>query len=260
MRLNQVLFNLLNNAVKYTDIGGRIEMTCLTREQEDGILAEFMVKDNGIGMSKEFQLNMFKPFVQENNEVVASTQGTGLGLSIAKGIVDKMNGELIVESEVGKGTTFLVRLITPKDEQAEQLLEKKEACEEVDFSGRTILVVEDHELNQMIISKLLLKKRAEVLISNNGKEAVERFTASQEGSIDAILMDVRMPVMDGLQATQKIRSLDREDAQTVPIIAMTANAYDEDREKSSQAGMNSHLAKPIDTKLLYETLNAFLQK
>lgn len=260
MRLNQVLFNLLNNAVKYTDIGGKVELIYRTEEHGKEIESEFIVQDNGIGMSKEFQEHMFKPFVQENNQVVASTQGTGLGLSIAKGIIDKMNGELTVKSEVGKGTTFCIRIVTPVAQDTEVSSEKEDSCDEIDFTGKTILVVEDHDLNQMIITKLLKNKGANVIISNNGKVAVERFMVAERNSIDAVLMDVRMPVMDGLQASREIRSLDREDAQTVPIIAMTANAYDEDREKSSAAGMNGHLAKPIDTKILYETLHTFLKE
>lgn len=257
MRLNQVLFNLLSNAVKYTDVNGEVRFIYHDKIYEKTLEAEFIIQDNGIGMSKEFQEQMFKPFTQENNEVVASTQGTGLGLSIAKGIIDKMGGTLTVESEIGKGTSFYVRFTAPLAEEDEQEIKEKAIVSKVDFTGRTILVVEDHDLNQMIISKLLIKKGAKVILSNNGKAGLEAFAASEEGSIDAILMDVRMPVMDGLTATVKIRNLDRKDAKQVPIFAMTANAYDEDRGKSSAAGMNEHLAKPIDTKVLYNTLNEY---
>ena len=202
---------------------------------------------------------MFEPFTKENNTVVASSQGTGLGLSIAKGIVDKMGGELSVSSVIGKGTTFCVCITIPI---AKDYIYKKELrsieLQEVDFSGKRILVVEDHNVNQMIITKLLRNKGAEVLLAENGKLGVEEFAASEPGSIDAILMDVRMPEMDGLQATRAIRALRRRDAASVPIIAMTANAYDEDREKSGAAGMNCHLAKPIDTRVLYDTLEKYL--
>lgn len=257
VRLNQVIFNLLNNAVKYTDIGGKIEFSFINQVRENEMDTKFIVQDNGIGMSKKFQEQMFKPFTQESNAVVASSQGTGLGLSIAKGIVDKMGGELSVSSVLGKGTTFCVCITMPIAK--EHWIENSDPApeREIDFYGKTILVVEDHTLNQMIITKLLKNKGANVIISGNGKIGVEEFDASEPGSIDAVLMDVRMPVMDGLQATRAIRSLKREDAKTVPIIAMTANAYDEDREKSSEAGMNGHLAKPIDTKILYETLESF---
>ena len=137
--------------------------------------------------------------------------------------------------------------------------EAEDVVQTIDFTGKKILVVEDHDLNQMIITKLLRKKNADVMIANNGKIAVERFQKSEPDEIDAILMDVRMPVMDGLQATRMIRNMERQDAKTVPIIAMTANAYDEDRQKSSEAGMDDHLAKPIDTKVLYETLYFYLK-
>lgn len=259
MRLNQVLFNLLSNAVKYTGTNGEIRFIYHDKIKEKTLEAEFIIQDNGIGMSKEFQEQMFKPFTQENNAVVASTQGTGLGLSIAKGIIDKMGGTLTVDSEIGKGTSFCVRITSPLAEEDVQEVEERIITPKVNFAGRTILVVEDHDLNQMIISKLLTNKGAKVILSNNGKAGVEAFEESPEGSIDAILMDVRMPVMDGLTATSKIRNLDRSDAKRVPIFAMTANAYDEDRGKSSAAGMNEHLAKPIDTKVLYSTLNDYFK-
>lgn len=259
MRLNQVMFNLLNNAVKYTDFGGEIQFIILNQCREDDIYIKFIIQDDGIGMSKEFQEQMFEPFTQENNTVVASSQGTGLGLSIAKGIVDKMGGELSVSSVIGKGTTFCVCITIPiaKDYIYKRELRNVE-LQEVDFSGKRILVVEDHNVNQMIMTKLLKNKGAEVLLAENGKLGVEEFAASEPGSIDAILMDVRMPEMDGLQATRAIRALRRRDAASVPIIAMTANAYDEDREKSGAAGMNCHLAKPIDTRVLYDTLEKYL--
>ncbi len=170
-----------------------------------------------------------------------------------------MGGELSVSSVIGKGTTFCVCITIPI---AKDYIYKKELrsieLQEVDFSGKRILVVEDHNVNQMIITKLLRNKGAEVLLAENGKLGVEEFAASEPGSIDAILMDVRMPEMDGLQATRAIRALRRRDAASVPIIAMTANAYDEDREKSGAAGMNCHLAKPIDTRVLYDTLEKYL--
>ena len=254
MRLNQVIFNLMNNAVQYTEVGGEVAFTFLNQVREEEMDVKFLIQDNGAGMSKEFQEQMFKPFTQESNEVVASSQGTGLGLSIAKGIIDKMGGELSVSSVLGKGTTFCVCITMPIAKERRAKHYEMPAEPEFDFTGRTILVVEDHNLNQMIITKLLKKKGADVIVSANGKLGVDEFASREPGSIDAILMDIRMPVMDGLQASRIIRSLKREDARQVPIIAMTANAYDEDRQKSEAAGMNGHLAKPIDTKVLYETL------
>ncbi len=259
MRLHQVVFNLLNNAVKYTDVGGEIQLIYRTKLYGENVKAEIIVKDNGIGMSKEFQKEMYKPFVQENNQVVASMQGTGLGLSIVKGIIDKMNGELTVKSELGKGTEFCIRITAPIVKEKDSFLEKEDFHDNVDFTGKTILVAEDHELNQRIIKKLLINKGAKVIIADNGKAAVDYFMAGEENSIHAILMDVRMPVMDGLLAAKMIRRLNREDARVVPIIAMTANAYDEDREKSNAAGMDGHLSKPIDTGLLYDILRAFFR-
>lgn len=259
MRLNQVIFNLLNNAVKYTDIGGKIQFRYINQVHENDMDITFIIQDNGIGMSKQFQEQMFQPFMQENNAIVASSQGTGLGLSIAKGIIDKMGGKLSVSSILGEGTTFYINITLPLAE--ERWIEHIEPVpeREIDFSGKTILVVEDHTLNQMIITKLLKNKGANVIITANGKLGVDEFAASEPGSIDIVLMDIRMPVMDGLLAARKIRSLKRDDAAKVPIIAMTANAYDEDREKSSAAGMNGHLVKPIDTKMLYKTLGYFLR-
>ena len=259
MRLHQVVFNLLNNAVKYTDVGGEIQLIYRTKLYGENVKAEIIVKDNGIGMSKEFQKEMYKPFVQENNQVVASMQGTGLGLSIVKGIIDKMNGELTVKSELGKGTEFCIRITAPIVKEKDSFLEKEDFHDNVDFTGKTILVAEDHELNQRIIKKLLINKGAKVIIADNGKAAVDYFMAGEENSIHAILMDVRMPVMDGLLAAKMIRRLNREDARVVPIIAMTADAYDEDREKSNAAGMDGHLSKPIDTGLLYDILRAFFR-
>lgn len=259
MRIHQVVFNLLNNAVKYTDIGGEIQLIYRTKLCGENVRAEIIVKDNGIGMSKEFQQEMYKPFVQENNQVVAAEQGTGLGLSIVKGIIDKMNGELTVKSELGKGTEFCIRITGPRGDEKDSPSKKEASHGDIDFTGKTILVAEDHEMNQRIIKKLLENRGAEVIIANNGKAAVDYFTAGKENSIDVILMDVRMPVMDGLHAARMIRHLKREDAKTVPIIAMTADAYDEDREKSNAAGMNGHFSKPIDTELLYETLHTIFE-
>ncbi len=259
MRLHQVVFNLLNNAVKYTDIGGEILLIYRTKAYGENVQAEIVVQDNGIGMSREFQKHMYKPFVQENNQVVAAMQGTGLGLSIVKGIVDKMDGELTVKSDLGKGTAFCIRITGPRVFEAESPSKEEEPNNKIDFTGKTILVAEDHDLNQRIITKLLKNKGAEVIIADNGKAAVDYFKAGKENSIDAVLMDVRMPIMDGLYAARMIRSLGRQDAKVVPIIAMTANAYDEDREKSNAAGMDGHLSKPIDTCMLYETLYNFFE-
>ncbi|MDO4562136.1 MAG: PAS domain-containing protein [bacterium] len=252
VRLDQIFLNLLSNAVKFTPPGGKVEyvmsdfVVCGSR-----ICCDYVIRDNGVGMSEEFQKHLFEPFMQED---AAGGGGTGLGLAIVKSIVDKMGGRISIHSEKGKGTD--VRLHLELDIAAEGKPAAEEAaldCAKI-LKGRRVLLAEDHPLNTEIARKLLAKAGVAAVPAVNGALAVETFANSPEGHFDAVLMDIRMPVTDGLAASKKIRALPRADAKRVPIIAMTANAFDEDRRKSAEAGMNCHLAKPIEPELLYHTL------
>ncbi|MDD3415277.1 MAG: ATP-binding protein [Lachnospiraceae bacterium] len=252
VRLNQVCFNLLSNAVKYTPAGGTVSFEVKHDEIQNGKMpCTFLVSDTGIGMSEEFQAHMFEPFEREMNSMGA-VQGSGLGLSIVKQIVALMGGTMTVESTQGKGTSVCVRMdleLVTENQHMEQ-------TSQIDLDilqGCHVLVAEDHPLNQQITQRLLNKVGISVTLANNGQEAVECF--QQHGKdFAAILMDMRMPVMDGLRATRVIRNLPETWAQTIPIIAITANAFKEDKEEATAAGMNAHLAKPIDPPVLYQTL------
>lgn len=224
---------------------------------------KFEVIDNGVGMSEQFVRNsLFKPFSQERNELTSLYTGTGLGLAIVKSLVELMGGEIKVNSKVGEGTTFTVFLsfeqVQEKDAEQVQMKERVEL--EADFfKGREVLLVEDHPLNTQIETKLLENKGCHVTHAANGAEAIWMFGQSELGHYDVILMDIRMPIMDGLEATREIRALNRKDAGTVPIIAMTANAYEDDRQKSKAAGTNAHVAKPIEPALLFEEMARYIQ-
>ncbi len=253
-RLQQVFLNLFSNAIKFTPVGGRIDwvMECL-EETDDHVIDRFIVRDTGCGMSEAFLAHMFEPFAQENRVNTDQTMGTGLGLSIVKKIVELMGGTITAKSEVGKGTEFCVILRLPVCCSLRELPKEAEP-KEIAFHGERILLCEDNRLNTLIAEKLLEKVGCRVETAANGKLGIERFAASRPGDYAAILMDIRMPEMDGLEATQAIRSLDRPDAKTIPIIAMSANAFEEDVKTSLDAGMNAHLAKPIEPRKLYETL------
>ena len=259
MRFNQIMLNLLSNAIKYTPEGGEIQFRYDNKIKNQKMYCDFCVQDNGIGMSKEFLSKVFLPFAQERTEHTKSIQGTGLGLPIAKAIVDKMGGSIHVVSEKGKGTTFYVHLTFPLADAKEEPVFVKEQRADL-LKGKKILIVEDYELNAMILEKILENKQADVIIASNGKEAIDMFDESEVGEISAILMDVRMPVMNGLEATRQIRMKERLDAMTVPIFAMTANAYAGDRRKSMQAGMNEHLSKPVDVEVLYQMLDRYVNE
>ncbi|MEG1873357.1 MAG: response regulator, partial [Ruthenibacterium sp.] len=221
----------------------------------------FTVSDTGIGIGAAFLPDIFKPFSQEHNGAQSSYGGSGLGLAISKNLAERMGGDILVESTPGVGTTFRVQIplgISAQDRQPRQQIAASNVCRSYDFSGKKILLVEDHQLNVMVARKLLEFKNASVEVAENGQIGLELFATAREHTYDAVLMDIRMPVMDGLQATEGIRSLDSPWAKRVPIIAMSANAFDEDLVKSKNAGMNAHLAKPIDADLLYQTLDDLL--
>lgn len=259
LRVQQIFVNLLNNAVKFTQNGGHVSLS-ISHEKVDDEKERvcFTVKDDGIGMSEEFVKNrMFKPFEQE--EQGSELEGTGLGLSIVKRLVEAMGGSIRCESILGQGTTFYVNLygeiIQEKKENVQIPLPKEE-----DLEGRNILLCEDNQMNREIADRLLKKKGVIVTNAENGKIGLEKFEQSPVGYFDAVLMDIRMPVMDGYETTRKIRSLKRKDALTIPIIALSANTFDKDRKACKEAGMNEHLSKPIEPQVLYATLNRYIQK
>ncbi len=255
VRFKQIFFNLLSNAAKYTQEGGNVTFSVEETGRSDRISrVRFQVQDDGIGMSPEFLEHAFEPFMQEANDNQTQNQGTGLGLAIVKNLVELMNGKIAVESERGKGTTFVVDMPLTLA-SGSGLKEEEHPSEEVSrLRGKRILLVEDNHINTIVARQLLESKGVAVEHASNGKDAVDLYQLSERGRYDLILMDIRMPVMNGLEAAETIRGFEREDAKTIPIIAMTANAYEEDIQKSISAGMNGHLAKPIEPKLFYQEL------
>src|SRR5574344_1889006 len=256
--MQKIFLNLLSNAVKFTPEGGTIEFRIQRLfPQVDGANCVLTVRDNGIGISKEFLPRVFDAFAQEQAPESENAQGTGLGLAIAKRLVNLMGGKIKVEREKGKGTLFSVYLyIDPvRDYSPAPEINGKGAAS---LQGKNVLLVEDHPLNTELAKTLLEQKGMNVRTAGNGKEAVARFSESAPDFFDAILMDIRMPVMDGLTAARRIRELERSDAQSVPIIAMTANAFDDDIRHCIEAGMNFHIANPINPEELFERLRKYI--
>lgn len=253
LRFNQIFFNLLSNAAKFTPEGGTVEFLCEALPAKNGKVGmHFIVRDSGVGMSREFLQQIYDPFTQERSAEGDKQMGTGLGLPIVKSLVDIMGGSISVKSELGKGTEFTVDLYAPRGEPSAPRSVESESMN--DLTGVHILLVEDNEINIYVAELMLEKLGCETVVARNGQEAVERFAASKTDEFGAILMDVRMPVMDGIEATKRIRALSRADAQTVPIIAMTADAFAEERKRTLESGMNYHLSKPIEAKLLERVL------
>ncbi len=259
-RFNQIFFNLLTNAVKYTPADGTITFSLSYGDINDGYIPlSFMVADTGIGMSEEFMENMYEPFMQEHRS--NTTPGSGLGLAIVKNMVDLMDGTIHVESHLNEGTIFLIELTVPISENKsvdEGFIDPIAIDRALD--SKNVLLVDDHPLNLEVAKKVLEKKKINVTIASDGQQAVNMFKESNPGFYDIILMDIRMPVLNGLEATKVIRSLDRSDAKTIPIIAMTANTFDEDKKKSEEAGMVAHLGKPIVPKELFECIYKWVTK
>ena len=265
LKLKQVLINILGNSVKFTEAPGEVELNAEVLSQEDGISrVRFSMRDTGIGMDKEYLPKIFETFSMEDESSTNSYGGSGLGLAITKNLVDMMGGEITVESEKGVGSVFAVTIpLTESDrknpEEQETGLSKEngaaldEKSERI-LSGKIILMAEDVDQNAEILSDLLELEEIESERAVNGAEAVRMFYESAPGYYAAVLMDVRMPVMDGLEATRRIRALNHPDAKEIPIIAMTANVFDEDVERSLNAGMNAHLSKPVEPEKLYETM------
>ncbi|MFA6948277.1 MAG: ATP-binding protein, partial [Eubacteriales bacterium] len=260
--VRQVVINLLSNAVKFTPENGHIELYLENISHESKFVKNRMIiRDDGIGINAEFLPKIFLPFEQENTMNDETRVGTGLGLSIVKSIVDLMGGTIRAESEKGKGTAFIVEWDIETASADEMPVKESEPLPQTaELGGHRVLLCEDHPLNARIAVKLLENKGMLVDHAKNGQLGLEMFQNSGIGYYDAILMDIRMPVMDGLTAAKKIRNLDRRDAKSVPIIAMTANAFAEDINESLEAGMNAHLSKPIDPRKLYETISSFIGK
>ena len=254
--VKRVMMNILSNAMKYNRENGHIYISCIEipSEQPEMTTMEFVCRDTGIGMAEEFQKHIFEPFAQEHAGSRTKFSGTGLGMPISKKLIEKMGGTITFESAEGIGTTFVIRVPFKIDLDVD-IREEQADVSEKSIKGLHILLAEDNELNMEIAEFVLQNEGAEVSKAWNGEETVELFRKSESGEFDAILMDIMMPVMNGYEATKMIRSLDREDAKVIPIIAMTANAFTEDRLRAKEAGMNEHIAKPFDVKLLVKIIH-----
>lgn len=262
LRVKEILVNLLGNAVKYTQTGGSISLRIIQKpcEKENFGNYEIHVKDNGCGMSEEFLQKIFEPFERQANSTISGIQGTGLGMTIIKGFVDAMGGTIDIKSEENKGTEIIVRLCQRIAEAPEKSEEQKTiSCSPELFAGKRVLLVEDNSMNREIATAILEEAGFKVDTAENGAIAVEKVTYYPEGFYDVILMDIQMPVMDGYTATRKIRSLENKAIAKIPIIAVSTNAFDEDRQTSLEAGMNGHLAKPIVVDELLEVLGGILE-
>lgn len=258
-RLSQIVVNLLANAIKFTNEGGKVELSVKYENHDNKNLScEIEITDTGIGMSEEFQTKMFLPFVQEKT----TKDGTGLGLAIVKQLVELIKGKINCKSVLGKGTTFTINLDFPLVEKESIKANIPDYYDETEFmkvfENKRILLCEDNKINIEIVLLLLRKFKFKVDVAQNGQIGIDLFSNSQIGYYDLILMDIRMPICDGLEATMKIRALDREDAKNIPIIAMTANVFDDDKKFSKEAGMNEHLSKPINTRQLYTILYYYI--
>ena len=258
--VKRVMMNILSNAVKYNRENGQIYISCMEipSKQPEMTTMEFVCRDTGIGMTEEFQKCVFEPFAQEHTGSRTKFAGTGLGMSIAKNLIEKMGGSISFESKEGAGTTFVIQVPFKIDPDADKREEQRDVSEK-SIKGLHILLAEDNELNMEIAEFVLQNVGADVTKAWNGQEAVELFRKSEPGGFDIILMDIMMPVMNGYEATKMIRSLDREDAKTIPIIAMTANAFTEDRLKAKEAGMNEHIVKPLDVELLIKVIHKLVE-
>ena len=254
--VKRVMMNILSNAMKYNRENGHIYISCIEipSGQPETTTMEFVCRDTGIGMAEEFQKHIFEPFAQEHAGSRTKFSGTGLGMPISKKLIEKMGGTITFESAEGIGTTFVIRVPFKIDLDVD-IREEQADVSEKSIKGLHILLAEDNELNMEIAEFVLQNEGAEVSKAWNGEETVELFRKSESGEFDAILMDIMMPVMNGYEATKMIRSLDREDAKVIPIIAMTANAFTEDRLRAKEAGMNEHIAKPFDVKLLVKIIH-----
>ena len=259
--VKRILMNILSNAVKYNKENGDIYISCreIVSEQPEMMTMEFVCRDTGIGMSEAFQKRIFEPFAQEDVGSRTKYAGTGLGMPITKKLIEKMGGTISFESKEGAGSTFVVRIPFRIDTDRDSKVEAGEKTE-ASIRGLHILLAEDNELNMEIAEFMLQNEGADVTKAWNGREAVEIFEKSRPDEFDIILMDIMMPVMNGYEASKMIHSMDREDAKTIPIIAMTANAFTEDKIRAKEAGMDEHIAKPVDGKLLVKIIHELVRK
>ena len=257
--VKRVMMNILSNAVKYNRENGHIYISCveIPSEQPETAIMKFVCRDTGIGMAEEFQKHIFEPFAQEHAGSRTKFAGTGLGMPITKKLVEKMGGTIMFKSKEGVGTTFVIQVPFRIDLATDKRKEQKDASEKT-IKGLHILLAEDNELNMEIAEFMFQNEGAEVTKAWNGLEVVEIFEKSRPGEFDVILMDIMMPVMNGYNATKRIRSMDREDAKEIPIIAMTANAFTEDRIRAKKAGMDEHISKPVDGNLLVKVIHELL--
>jgi len=260
LKLQKIVLNLLSNAIKYTPKGGTVRYAVEAVEPPvNHMTRRIIVEDNGIGMTKEFLEHLYEPFAQERRPETAGIQGTGLGLAIVKKLVDLMNGTITVESTIGKGTKFIVELPLGYPEGISEDVEEEPVVDNCSLAGKRILLCEDNALNAEIASILLKQKDVTVDVALNGQEGVDQFNQAEIGYYDAVLMDIRMPVMNGYEATRMIRALDREDAKKVIIIAMTADAFEENEKEAKDAGMDDYIIKPVEPKKLYTVLSNYLK-
>ena len=262
LRLSQILLNLLSNAVKYTPKGGHIELSILELPETSGEYAHlcFQVRDDGVGISPEYLTHIFDPFTRENNTTASGILGIGLGLTITRNLVEQMGGTIRAESTQGQGSTFRVELELRYAAQPVQTEAPAPRPGAKSLDGRRVLAAEDNDINAEILAALLSCEGVACERTFNGQEALERFRQSRPGYYDAVLMDIQMPVMNGYECARAIRELDRPDAKTIPIVAMTANAFAEDVHSSMDAGMNAHLAKPVDMEKLKDVLENLIHR
>ena len=260
VHVKRILMNILSNAVKYNKENGYVYISCreIPSKQTAMTTLEFVCRDTGIGMAEAFQKRIFEPFAQEHAGSRTKFAGTGLGMPITKKLVEKMGGTISFESKEGTGTTFVIRIPFQIDADMKDRNETEEKTE-TSIQGLHVLLTEDNELNMEIAEFVLQNEGAVVTKAWNGQKAVDIFRKSRPGEFDAILMDIMMPVMNGYEAAKMIRSLDREDAKVIPIIAMTANAFTEDKMRAKEAGMDEHIAKPVDGKLLVKAINELVK-
>ena len=255
VHLNRILMNLASNAIRYNRKGGSVTVYCTEiSSDEKQAIYQFVCADTGMGMSEAFQARAFEPFSQEGKKSLSTYKGSGLGLSIVKKIVDQMHGTINMQSKENVGTKFILTIPFEIDHKGQTQADGHYEPVHVDVSGQKALLVEDNELNREIAKMVLEDEGLVVTMAENGKEAVDTFAESAPGTYQFIFMDIMMPVMDGLEATRRIRAMERPDAKTIPILAMTANAFQDDIQLSMDAGMNAHLTKPLDVEKIKQAI------